>query len=918
MRKFYFACVLVLLVFVAHNTYAQAPVIAYPAGSGGIFPVGTPITPQKLTNTGGAIPNLIYSKTTTIAGNGQYGDKDTLALYSMFEGPASIAMDLAGNMYVADANLNQIRKISTTGVVSLIAGSPKGDTGRLNGKDTAARFNYPTGIAVDNTGSIYVADFNNSLIRKIFPNGTVTTFAGNINFGQKNGTGINASFNYPHSIIFDKSGNLLVADTYNNKIRKITPAGVVTTLAGSGAVGLKNGKDTVATFNTPYGIAVNAAGDIFIADQGNNCIREIAAGVDTVSTFSPSTNGFNLPVSLTVDKLNQVYVSSQDNYHIIKLDSHGNITGSPYTYFSGGDLKHSVNGTDTLTKYIGGMGLTYDDQNSLLIADPGGARIRKIAINGYSVYPRLSAGLSIDSTGTISGTPTVATSTSPPPLYRITGYNNSGSSFTMTFIGASIAPQTITFNPLPVKTYGNADFSPGATGVDTVNKITYTSSNPAVATIVNNKIHIVSAGNSIITANQAGNANYTAAAPVALTLQVTSAILTIRADNLIKTVGNDNPTLTVSYHGFVNGDTTTVIKTKPTIQTTAVTASPVGTYPITASGAVADNYSFSYAPGTLTVFPIPTIAATGSTTIIKGDSVLLTATPASGYTYQWQFNATDITGATSSTYEAKQTGVYTVSITANSYTTYSTPTPVYADLILPVNNFTVKINSISCKGSNNGSIRIGAVQKLKYTAALTGNNLNTSYNFTDTLLISNLSPGNYSVCISVAGEIYSQCYQLSVTEPKDLSVYSTINKTLNTLNLQLNGGSSYNIVLNNVTYNTTQTDVTLPLTAGINKLTVTTDRICQGYIEKIIDASDNLTPYPNPFQNTLNVNVGNQPVGNMQVDIVSLLDGKSAYKNQYTNQSGVIQFDLSALKDGFYYININLDDNKYGYKIIKK
>ncbi len=202
--------------------------------------------------------------------------------------------------------------------------------------------------------------------------------------------------------------------------------------------------------------------------------------------------------------------------------------------------------------------------------------------------------------------------------------------------------------------------------------------------------------------------------------------------------------------------------------------------------------------------------------------------------------------------------------------------------------------------------------------SFSGNGLNDSYAFTDTLTKGGLSPGNYTLCFSVDGEIFNQCFQVNVTEPKDLSVYSTINKDLNNLNLQLDGSTSYKITLNNVTMNTTEQSVTIPLAKGYNKLLVTTDNLCQGLVEKVIVTNDDIIPFPNPFQNVLNVNIGNQNVNNISVNIINTLSGKTVYNNKYNNQSGVMQFDMSALPGGVYYLNLNLDNNKSGYKIIKK
>ena len=182
-----------------------------------------------------------------------------------------VAVDSSGNVYVAD-NLNfLIRKITPAGVVTTFAGS--GVSGSDNG--TAASFNMPTGIAVDSSGNVYVTDGTTLSIRKITPAGVVTTFAGSGTSGVADGTGTAASFNLPMSIAVDSSGNLYVPDMINSLMRKITPAGVVTTLAASGTAGSTNGIGTAASFASPYGIAADSSGNLYVTDKENVLVRKI-------------------------------------------------------------------------------------------------------------------------------------------------------------------------------------------------------------------------------------------------------------------------------------------------------------------------------------------------------------------------------------------------------------------------------------------------------------------------------------------------------------------------------------------------------------------------------------------------------------------------------------------------------------------
>jgi len=194
---------------------------------------------------------------TTFAGTaGVFGSADGTGAAASFNYPFGIAVDASGNVYVADQNNSAIRKITSAGVVTTFAGTA-GVSGSADGTGTAASFNYPLGIAVDASGNVYVADQNNSTIRKITSAGVVTTFAGTAGVsGSADGTGAAASFYYPTGIAVDASGNVYVADTYNSTIRKITSAGVVTTFAGTAGVQGSQMGALPGVLSRPTGIAV--------------------------------------------------------------------------------------------------------------------------------------------------------------------------------------------------------------------------------------------------------------------------------------------------------------------------------------------------------------------------------------------------------------------------------------------------------------------------------------------------------------------------------------------------------------------------------------------------------------------------------------------------------------------------------------
>lgn len=225
------------------------------------------------------------------------GNNDATGTAATFSSPMGIAQDVSGNLYVADATNNTIRKISSTGVVTTIAGSA-GVAGTTDGPGNTARFNHPTGLTVDGAGNIYVSDSTNNTIRKITPAGSVTTLAGLAGVtGAADGTGNGALFNNPGGLAADASGNIYVADTGNSAVRRITPAGVVRLLAGlPGVAGLKDGTGSDAWLNQPKDLVIDSSGSVYVADTGNATIRKITvAGVVTTlsliqgSSSNPST-----------------------------------------------------------------------------------------------------------------------------------------------------------------------------------------------------------------------------------------------------------------------------------------------------------------------------------------------------------------------------------------------------------------------------------------------------------------------------------------------------------------------------------------------------------------------------------------------------------------------------------------------------
>ncbi|WP_158590442.1 NHL repeat-containing protein [Noviherbaspirillum cavernae] len=347
----------------------------------------------------------------TLAGTaGVFGSADGNGAAARFSSPRGIVVDGAGNVYVADRLNHAIRRITPSGAVATIAGAA-GSSGSADGAGSTARFNGPSGIAIDALGNLYVADTDNVAIRKITPSGDVTTLAGMATeSGSVDGAGSTARFNGPSSIAIDATGNLFVTDTYhfptshsaldNSTIRKITPTGIVTTLAGSsGSLGSTDGSGTLALFYYPSGITVDAAGNLFVSDTWNHTIRRITPA-GAVSTFagtagiSGSDDGtgaaarFFYPSGVTSDSAGNLYVVDSSNATLRKVTP-----GAAVTTLAGmASQSGSADGIGADARFSGPYGIAADAAGNLYIADAFSATIRKIAAGGVVTTLAGSAG----------------------------------------------------------------------------------------------------------------------------------------------------------------------------------------------------------------------------------------------------------------------------------------------------------------------------------------------------------------------------------------------------------------------------------------------------------------------------------------------------------------------------------------------
>ena len=316
---------------------------------------------------------------TTLAGSAIAGGTDGIGGSASFNYPNGIATDKAGNVYVADTSNCAIRKITSAGVVSTLAGkagicgSVPG-TGSADGTGTSARFSFPTGVATDQVGNVYVADTQHCTIRKITAAGVVTTLAGSAYVcGTADGNGPTANFDHPWGVATDSAGNVYVTDSYNSTIRKITPAGLVSTFAGTPSKdgGNADGTGSAARFSFPRGIATDGADNIYVDDFRNSTIRKITlAGVVTTISAAPSPY---FDRRIAVDAVGNVYSSHGST--VLRLSPAGVVT----TLAGKDSVSGNADGAGAAATFSSPTGITTDNVGNVYVADAAGSTIRKIA-----------------------------------------------------------------------------------------------------------------------------------------------------------------------------------------------------------------------------------------------------------------------------------------------------------------------------------------------------------------------------------------------------------------------------------------------------------------------------------------------------------------------------------------------------------
>jgi sugar lactone lactonase YvrE len=372
----------------AASAQLNVPVGVAVDAAGNLFIADTLNNRIRKVTPAGIISTVAGTGTSGFSGDGGPATSAQLAF------PGGVAVDAAGNLFIADTENDCIRKVAPAGIISTVAGTGTAGFSGDGGPAAFAKLNVPVGVSVDAAGNLFIADTFNNRIRKVIPAGTISTAAGTgtSGFSGDDGPAASAQLAFPGSVVVDAAGNLFIADTFNNRIRKVTPAGIISTMAGTRPYGFSGdgGLAVSAQLNHPRGVAVDVVGNLFIADSDNNRIRKVTpAGI--ISTIAGNgTSGFSgdgglaasaqldVPVSVAVDAAGYVYIV--DNNRIRKVTPAGIISTIAGNVSYGGFNGDGGLAVSAQLNYPEDVAV--DGAGNLFIADTFNNRIRKVTPAG--------------------------------------------------------------------------------------------------------------------------------------------------------------------------------------------------------------------------------------------------------------------------------------------------------------------------------------------------------------------------------------------------------------------------------------------------------------------------------------------------------------------------------------------------------